>query len=149
MGYGVIGNTTVSGSVILGSSPGIPATSNGDSCESPFGFPEGRTQRRYSQQVPDDDAPASLTQRLRASGPIALVLAGSFVLYVWNLAVNQWANSFYTAAIWSGSRNFEAAFYGSLDPSNAMSVDKPPAAFWLPEILVRIFGLHKIGRAHV
>ena len=25
MGYGVIGNTTVSGSVILGSSPGIPA----------------------------------------------------------------------------------------------------------------------------
>jgi hypothetical protein len=25
MGYGVIGNTTVSGTVILGSSPGIPA----------------------------------------------------------------------------------------------------------------------------
>ena len=25
LGYGVIGNTTVSGSVILGSSPGIPA----------------------------------------------------------------------------------------------------------------------------
>jgi 4-amino-4-deoxy-L-arabinose transferase-like glycosyltransferase len=92
--------------------------------------------------VPDDDASASPIQRLRSSGPIALVLVGSFVLYVWNLAINQWANSFYTAAIWSGSRNFEAAFYGSLDPSNAMSVDKPPAAFWLPEILVRIFGLH-------
>jgi hypothetical protein len=25
LGYGVIGNTTVSGTVILGSSPGIPA----------------------------------------------------------------------------------------------------------------------------
>lgn len=80
--------------------------------------------------------------RVRTRGPIALVLAGSFVLYVWDLAINQWANSFYTAAIWSGSRNVEAAFYGSLDPGNAMSVDKPPAAFWLPEILVRIFGLH-------
>jgi hypothetical protein len=28
MGYGVIGNTTVSGTVILGSSPGIPALNN-------------------------------------------------------------------------------------------------------------------------
>ena len=28
MGYGVIGNTTVSGTVILGSSPGIPAPDN-------------------------------------------------------------------------------------------------------------------------
>jgi hypothetical protein len=28
LGYGVIGNTTVSGTVILGSSPGIPALKN-------------------------------------------------------------------------------------------------------------------------
>ncbi|BBH18167.1 glycosyl transferase [Nocardioides baekrokdamisoli] len=92
--------------------------------------------------MPEDPAPTRLSQRVRDRLPIAAVLTGSLVLYTWNLAVNQWGNTYYSAAVWAGSRNLEAAFFGSIDPHNAMSVDKPPAAFWLPEILVRIFGLH-------
>ena len=36
MGYGVIGNTTVSGTVILGSSPGTPANTRYFGCFGPI-----------------------------------------------------------------------------------------------------------------
>jgi 4-amino-4-deoxy-L-arabinose transferase-like glycosyltransferase len=67
-----------------------------------------------------------------------LVVTG--VLYLWNLAESGWANSFYAAAVQAGSQSWKALFFGSLDSSNFITVDKPPASLWIMGISARIFG---------
>ncbi|MDT7728600.1 MAG: hypothetical protein QOI21_5176 [Actinomycetota bacterium] len=71
---------------------------------------------------------------------VALLLAVTAVLYLWNLARNGYANSFYAMAVQSGTQNWEAWFFGSLDPGNIVTVDKPPASLWLMGLSGRIFG---------
>ena len=63
------------------------------------------------------------------------------VLYIVNLSVSGWANSFYSAAVQAGSVNWEAFFYGSSDAANSITVDKPPASLWLMALSVRLLGL--------
>ncbi|MCU1575889.1 MAG: seryl-tRNA synthetase, partial [Leifsonia sp.] len=63
------------------------------------------------------------------------------ILYIWNIGVSGWANSFYSAAVQAGSVNWEAFFYGSSDAGNSITVDKPPASLWIMELSVRAFGL--------
>ncbi|MEU1345562.1 glycosyltransferase family 39 protein [Streptomyces sp. NPDC005795] len=62
--------------------------------------------------------------------------------YLWNLGASGYANSFYSAAVQAGSQSWKAFFFGSLDSSNAITVDKPPATLWPMALSVRIFGLH-------
>jgi 4-amino-4-deoxy-L-arabinose transferase-like glycosyltransferase len=69
------------------------------------------------------------------------LLAGTGVLYVWDLAASGWANAFYSAAAQAGSTNWEAFFYASSDAGNSITVDKPPAALWVMSLSVRLFGL--------
>jgi 4-amino-4-deoxy-L-arabinose transferase-like glycosyltransferase len=61
-------------------------------------------------------------------------------LYLANISVNGLGNPYYAAAVKSGSVNWKAFLFGSLDPGSFITVDKPPAAFWAQEISVRIFG---------
>ncbi|MCX2746200.1 glycosyltransferase family 39 protein [Arthrobacter sp. MI7-26] len=63
------------------------------------------------------------------------------VLYMWGLDRNVWANSYYSAAAMAGSEDWTAFFYGSSDPGNAITVDKPPLSLWVMSLSVRIFGL--------
>jgi 4-amino-4-deoxy-L-arabinose transferase-like glycosyltransferase len=70
-----------------------------------------------------------------------LVVASGF-LYLWNLTNSGWGNEFYAAAVQAGSKDWTAWFFGSLDAGNAITVDKPPAAFWIPGLLGRIFGFN-------
>lgn len=70
------------------------------------------------------------------------LLLGTLVAYLWNLGVNGWANSFYSAAVQAGSVNWEAFLFGSSDASNSITVDKPPASLWPMELSVRLFGLN-------
>ncbi|PJI51594.1 hypothetical protein CTI14_57160, partial [Methylobacterium radiotolerans] len=51
------------------------------------------------------------------------------------------ANAFYSAAAQAGSQNWEAFFFGSSDPGNSITVDKPPASLWIVDLSVRLFGL--------
>jgi 4-amino-4-deoxy-L-arabinose transferase-like glycosyltransferase len=74
-------------------------------------------------------------------GFVAL-LAGSALLYLWNLSASGWANSFYSAAAQAGARNWTAMLFGSSDAANAITVDKTPASLWIMDISVRIFGLN-------
>lgn len=62
------------------------------------------------------------------------------VLYLWNLSASGWANSFYAAAVQAGSESWKAWFFGSLDSSNFITVDKPPASLWIMGLSARIFG---------
>jgi 4-amino-4-deoxy-L-arabinose transferase-like glycosyltransferase len=68
------------------------------------------------------------------------LLAAAAVLYLWNLSASGNANTFYAAAVEAGSKSWKAWFFGSLDSSNFITVDKPPAALWVMGLSARIFG---------
>ena len=70
---------------------------------------------------------------------LALLLA-SAVLYLWDLGASGTANSFYAAAVQAGTQSWKALLFGSLDASNFITVDKPPAALWVMGLSGRIFG---------
>jgi 4-amino-4-deoxy-L-arabinose transferase-like glycosyltransferase len=94
-------------------------------------------------------SPASPLRRLLRgpeSGPawyrpsLVALLLGTAVLYLWDLSASGYANSFYAAAVQAGSRSWKAWFFGSLDSSNFITVDKPPASLWVMGLSGRIFG---------
>lgn len=93
---------------------------------------DGGTQ---SGRLPRD--PLALRRHLE----LAAVLAGTAVLYLWNLGASGWANAFYSAAAQAGSQDWTAWFFGSSDAANSITVDKPPASLWIMGLSVRIFGL--------
>ncbi|MQY20289.1 ArnT family glycosyltransferase [Nocardia macrotermitis] len=68
------------------------------------------------------------------------LLAVAAVLYFWGLTRNGWANDFYAAAVQSGTKSWKALLFGSLDPGNSITVDKPPAAMWVMALSGRLFG---------
>jgi 4-amino-4-deoxy-L-arabinose transferase-like glycosyltransferase len=75
--------------------------------------------------------------------PALLVLLSATALaYLWNLSASGWANSFYSAAVQAGTRSWKAFFFGSLDASNFITIDKSPAALWVMEIAARVFGVN-------
>ena len=82
-------------------------------------------------------APQRLAPQRIAFGALLGLTA---VLYLWNLSVNGWANTFYAAAVQAGSQNWTALLFGSSDPANAITVDKTPAALWVMGLSARIFG---------
>jgi 4-amino-4-deoxy-L-arabinose transferase-like glycosyltransferase len=90
---------------------------------------------------------ASLAGRLsiseRALGRIALVgvTVLAAVLYLSNLAISGYANSYYSAAALAASQSWGAWFFGSFDAANFITVDKPPLATMLMGLSVRLFGL--------
>jgi 4-amino-4-deoxy-L-arabinose transferase-like glycosyltransferase len=71
---------------------------------------------------------------------LLLLLAGTALLYLWNLSASGNANSFYAAAVQAGTKSWKALFFGSLDAGNSITVDKPPASLWVMGLSGRIFG---------
>lgn len=70
------------------------------------------------------------------------LLIATATLYLWNLSINGYGNTFYAAAAQSGAKNWKAWFFGSLDPNNFITVDKPPASLWVTGLSVRLFGMN-------
>jgi 4-amino-4-deoxy-L-arabinose transferase-like glycosyltransferase len=68
------------------------------------------------------------------------LLAATALLYLWDLSASGNANSFYAAAVQAGSKSWKAWFFGSLDSSNFITVDKPPGALWIMGLSARLFG---------
>jgi 4-amino-4-deoxy-L-arabinose transferase-like glycosyltransferase len=68
------------------------------------------------------------------------LLAGTAVLYLWGLGASGYANSYYAAAVQAGTQSWKAWFFGSLDASNFITVDKPPGALWVMGLSGRLFG---------
>jgi 4-amino-4-deoxy-L-arabinose transferase-like glycosyltransferase len=71
-----------------------------------------------------------------------VLLAGTALLYLWNLSASGWANEFYAASAQAGSQSWKAWLFASLDAGNAITVDKPPAAMWVMGLSMRIFGVN-------
>ncbi|MGH3722842.1 MAG: ArnT family glycosyltransferase [Mycobacterium sp.] len=70
----------------------------------------------------------------------AAILLTITVVYLWDISQNGWSNSFYAAAVQSGSQSWRAWFFGSFDPQNYVTVDKPAGGLWLMGLSARIFG---------
>ena len=63
------------------------------------------------------------------------------VVYVWDLTISGWANTYYSMAAQAGSQSWSAWFFGSLDASNFITLDKPPLSTMLMGLSVRVLGL--------
>jgi 4-amino-4-deoxy-L-arabinose transferase-like glycosyltransferase len=83
----------------------------------------------------------ALVARPELIGLLALTAA----LNLWNLGVNGWANTYYSAAVRSMSTSWHDFLFASLDKTGLMTVDKPPLAFWVQALSVRVFGFHPLS----
>ncbi len=93
--------------------------------------------------------PPSRTRRLAFGPPgeprwarpaLLAILLLATALYAWGLSHAGYANSFYSAAVKSGTQSWKAFFFGSLDAGSFITVDKPPMALWVMELSARVFG---------
>ncbi|MFE4502477.1 ArnT family glycosyltransferase [Rhodococcus sp. NPDC056743] len=91
-----------------------------------------------------DPSPSWIPTRGTALALTAL-LVGTAVLYLWNLSASGYGNTFYAAAAQAGSQDWKAWFFGSLDTSNFITVDKPPASLWVMGLSGRIFGFSSLS----
>ncbi|ACV64975.1 glycosyl transferase family 39 [Desulfofarcimen acetoxidans DSM 771] len=72
---------------------------------------------------------------------ISTALLAAF-LNIYKIWTDQYANSYYTAAVTSMLQNFHNFFYASFDPGGYVTVDKPPVVFWIQTLFAYIFGVH-------
>ncbi len=77
----------------------------------------------------------------RALPALGAVSALAAVLYLVNLAVSGYANTYYTMAAQAASQSWSAWFFGSLDASSFITIDKPPLSTMVMGLSVRLFGL--------
>ena len=95
-----------------------------------------------------DATPASVARRRgpalrrpsRSGWITGAIGALTAALYTWDLSSVGMGNSYYAAAVKSMSVSWKAFFFGSIDPGNFITVDKPPAALWVQALSARIFG---------
>ncbi|GAB3685768.1 ArnT family glycosyltransferase [Saccharopolyspora tripterygii] len=87
--------------------------------------------------------PHARTGEPRWSPPVRwAVLAIAAFLNTWALSINEWANTYYSAAVLGMTRSWEAFFYGALDAGAFITVDKPPLALWVQALSARVFGFN-------
>ncbi|MEU9451377.1 glycosyltransferase family 39 protein [Streptomyces sp. NPDC048277] len=67
------------------------------------------------------------------------ILLLATALYAWNLS-SITGNTFYDAAVYSGTKSWKAFFFGALDSGSFITVDKPPFALWVMGLSARAFG---------
>ena len=70
-----------------------------------------------------------------------VLLVATAVMYLWRITINGMGNQFYAAAAQAASKNWEALLFGSLDPHNFITVDKPPVSQWVMGLSGQLFGL--------
>lgn len=97
------------------------------------------TEPDHPASAPPDDRPRWVRPALAA------LLLTTAVTYFWGLSSAGWANEFYAAATQAGTQSWKAFLFGSLDPGNAITVDKPPAALWVMVLSCRIFGFSTLA----
>src|SRR5438046_2205002 len=60
-------------------------------------------------------------------------------LYLINLTVSGYANTYYAMAAQAASQSWSALFFGALDGQGFITIDKPPLATALMGLSVRVF----------
>ncbi|WP_327318494.1 ArnT family glycosyltransferase [Streptomyces sp. NBC_01235] len=104
--------------------------------------------RRHRAAPPADGGLASRARRLFTGAPedprwarpaLWAILVLATALYAWNLS-SITGNTFYDAAVYSGTKSWKAFFFGALDSGSFITVDKPPFALWVMGLSARAFG---------
>ena len=113
-----------------------PGTSRG-----PEGHPAEDAGERLA--LPGSPAAPSDTVAWRLA-PVGLVVLAS-LLYLWNLTVSGYANTYYSAAAQAGAGSWAAWFYGAIDGGGFITVDKPPVSLWISGLSVRLLGLSPLA----
>ena len=72
---------------------------------------------------------------------MAVLAAVSGLLYLVNLTVSGYANTYYAMAAQAASQSWSAMFFGSLDSLGFITIDKPPFATWVMGLSVKVLGL--------
>jgi len=86
-----------------------------------------------------------MLRALWARPELLLALGVASALNLWGLSRNGWANTFYAGAVRSMASSWHDFLFASLDRSGLMTVDKPPLAFWVQALSVRLFGWHSLS----
>ncbi len=81
-----------------------------------------------------------LGRRTRERVAFGVLLIATAVTYLWNITINGMGNQFYAGAAQAGSSNWEALLFGSVDPHNFITVDKPPVSQWAMGLSGQLFG---------
>ncbi|WP_326722485.1 glycosyltransferase family 39 protein [Streptomyces sp. NBC_00243] len=109
---------------------------------------EGVRQHSHRAGPPADGGVKARTRRLFTGPPddprwarpaLWAVLVLAVGLYAWNMS-SITGNTFYNAAVYSGTKSWKAFFFGALDSGSFITVDKPPFALWVMGISARVFG---------
>src|SRR5205085_8460848 len=90
-------------------------------------------------------AAGGLAARLRARPELLGLLSLAGILNLYGLGTNGWANTYYSAAVRSMSTSWHDFLFASLDKAGLMTVDKPPLAYWVQALSVRVFGFHPLS----
>ena len=77
---------------------------------------------------------------MRRRVALGALLVATAITYLWNITVNGMGNGFYAGAAQAGSKNWEALLFGSVDPDNFITVDKPPVSQWVMGLSGQLFG---------
>jgi 4-amino-4-deoxy-L-arabinose transferase-like glycosyltransferase len=111
----------------------------------PFGDPRLRLIALLKQRaagagtspaVADREPQWVLAPRLALGGILLLAAA----LRCWNLGAGGVLVPYYFAAARSMAASWHNFFFNAFDPAGFVSLDKPPVAFWLQALSVRLFG---------
>lgn len=85
--------------------------------------------------------PAAMSRRRRRAWPWGLAAIGLLALVLTGWQVWDGAPSEYYASIaLSMSQSWSNFFFGAMDPSGTVTLDKIPGSFWVPALFVRVFG---------
>ncbi len=103
---------------------------------------------RHRAEPPAGNGLAARTRRLLTGAPedprwarpaLWAILLLATALYAWNLSSLS-GNTFYNAAVYSGTKSWKAFFFGALDSGSFITVDKPPFALWVMGLSARVLG---------
>lgn len=81
----------------------------------------------------------------RSWAGLLIVLVVASAIRLWNLDRMEFGNLYYAATVRSMTNSWHNFLYASFDPGGFLSVDKPPLAFWLQVLSVKLLGYHGIS----
>lgn len=90
--------------------------------------------------LPSVRAQAAARRRFGTPWHWSLLTLGVFaaVLTAWGVGGSM--SDYYASIALSMSRSWPNFFFGSFDPASTVTLDKIPGSFWIPALVVRIFG---------
>jgi 4-amino-4-deoxy-L-arabinose transferase-like glycosyltransferase len=106
------------------------------------------TERPSPGARPDD---RSMLARLRRLEPRSLAIPAAIVglaavLRLWGIKHDA-QNPFYDAAVHSMGLSWHNFFFGALDPSGKLGIDKPPIDLWLQVVSTKLIGFNRTALA--